>query len=151
MAKVIRIVIHCTSEPADAKRNREYFRKLFFEMYGWRHWGYHVIVYQNGEWEVLQPLPKQTAYGGFIDAASMANGAQGYNQDSLHIAYVGGLSTTTFRYADTRTPQQKETLRVLVSKFKVQYHINEVVGHRDLPGVRKQCPCFDARKEYENV
>lgn len=151
MAKVNRIVIHCTADPEDAKRNREYFRKLFFENYRWTHWGYHVIVYQNGEWEVLQQLPKQTVYGGFIDAGSLAFGARGYNGDSLHIAYVGGLSTSSFRFADTRTLQQRETLRMLVSKYKQLYKINEVVGHRDLPGVRKQCPCFDARKEYENV
>lgn len=151
MAKVNRIVIHCTADPADANRNREYFRKLFFEVYGWRHWGYHLMVYQNGSWEIFQPLPKLTAYGGFIDAASLANGAKGYNQDSLHIAYVGGLSTSTLRYADTRTPQQRETLRMLVSKYKQLYKVNEVFGHRDLPGVKKSCPCFDARKEYQNV
>lgn len=151
MAKVKRIVIHCTCDPDNAFRSREYYRYLFFDVYGWKHWGYHVIVFQNGKWEVLQPLPKETADGGFIDAASLANGAIGYNSDSLHIAYVGGLSRYTFRYADTRTPQQKETLQMLVSKYKELYKVNEVIGHRDLPGVKKSCPCFDARKEYENV
>lgn len=151
MGKVKRIVVHCTGEPADANRNREYYRHLFFDVYNWKHWGYHVIVYQNGEWEILQPLPVPTASGAYISDASMANGAKGYNSDSLHIAYVGGLHPYSYKPFDTRTPEQRETLSVLISKWKIIYKVSEVVGHQDLAGVRKSCPCFNARKEYENV
>lgn len=151
MNKIKRIVVHCTAEPADAVRSREYYRHLFFDVYKWKRFGYHAIVYQNGEWEVLQTLPKVWDWGGQIIDATRANGAKGYNNDSLHIAYVGGLTPYSLRAADTRTPEQKETLRVLISTWKVKYHVSEVVGHNQLPGVRKSCPCFDARKEYENV
>ena len=27
----------------------------------------------------------------------------------------------------------------------------EILGHRDLPWVKKKCPCFDARAEYANL
>lgn len=151
MIPIKRIVVHCTAEPANAVRNREYYRNLFFDLYKWYHWGYHVIVYQNGEYEVLQQLPKLTDKGAFITDETMANGAKGYNWDSLHIAYVGGLNLKSYRPADTRTPEQKQTLRVLIAKWKLIYNIKEVVGHNQLPGVKKACPCFDARKEYENV
>lgn len=151
MSRIQRIVVHCTAEPANAVRDRDYYEHLFFEVYKWKHWGYHVIVYQDGTWEILQPLPKEQPWGGFIDDSTRANGAEGYNFNSLHIAYVGGLATESYRPSDTRTKQQRETLRVLITKWKYQYKVNEVVGHSQLPGVKKACPCFDARKEYENV
>lgn len=151
MAKIQRIVVHCTGEPADSVRNREYYRHLFFDVYKWNHWGYHVVVYQDGSYDVLQKLPQVWDWGGQIDNATRANGAVGYNFNSLHIAYVGGLATESYRPSDTRTTKQRETLRVLIAKWKHQYKVKEVVGHSQLPGVKKACPCFDARKEYENV
>jgi len=27
----------------------------------------------------------------------------------------------------------------------------KILGHRDLPGVRKACPCFDVRKWWERL
>ena len=151
MGKVKRIVVHCTGEISDSVRSRMYYRHLFFDSYHWKHFGYHVVVYQNGEWDILQPLPSVMSDGGYIDESTMANGAKGYNHDSLHIAYVGGLQPYTCKPMDTRTPEQRETLRVLITKWKHQYKISEVVGHRDLAGVRKSCPCFNAIEEYENV
>ena len=151
MSKVKRIVVHCTAEPANAVRSREYYRHLFFEVYRWKHWGYHAIIYQDGSWEVLQQMPKPTPTGAFITNLTTANGAKNFNHDSLHLAYVGGLNVTAYRPADTRTPEQRATLRYLVALWKHQYGISEVVGHSQLPGVKKACPCFDARKEYENV
>ena len=151
MGKIKRIVVHCTGEPANAQRNREYYSKWFFDFLGWKHYGYHVVVYQDGEYSVLQPFPSVRPDGGYIDGNTMANGAKGYNSDSLHIAYVGGLSLYGSKPDDTRTLCQRETLRNLIKKWKKEYHISEVVGHNQLPGVTKACPCFDARKEYENV
>ena len=45
--------------------------------------------------------------------------------------------------ANTRTPQQKDTLRKLLERSKEDYPEAKVVGHRDLPGVKKDCPCFE--------
>lgn len=151
MSRVKRIVVHCTDEPSNAKRNKEYYRHWFFDVKKWRHFGYHAVVYQDGKWEQLQPLPELRKDGGYIDNSTMANGAKGYNNDSLHIAYVGGIDPVSSLHTDTRTPFQRDTLRVLITKWKCLYNITEVVGHRDLPGVKKACPCFDARKEYENA
>ena len=44
---------------------------------------------------------------------------------------------------DTRTPEQKETLQRLLERLKEDYPDARVVGYRDLPGVKKDCPCFD--------
>lgn len=151
MAKPIRIIVHCTGEPSNAVRDRDYYFNLFFNVYKWKHWGYHVIVYQDGGWEILQPLPLLFGVSTSITSSTMANGAKGYNEDSLHIAYVGGLDHVTLQPSDTRTPKQRETLRALIAQWKRQYRITEVLGHSQLPNVNKACPCFDARKEYANA
>lgn len=151
MGKIKRIVVHCTGEPANVKRNKEYYFQLFFELNGWKHYGYHAIVYQDGTWERLQPWPTPTADGGYVTNDTLANGANGYNWDSMHIAYVGGVDRVTRKPTDTRTDEQKKTLRALIAVWKVDYKIDLVVGHRDLPGVKKACPCFDAIKTYKNV
>ena len=151
MGKIKRIVVHCTDEPVEAKRNYNYYKHWFFEVCGYKHFGYHAIIYQDGKWEKLQPWPEVKSDGGYITNDTMAVGAKGYNWDSLHIAYVGGKNQKTNKREDTRTPEQKKTLRAIIVKWKVDYKIDLVVGHRDLPNVKKACPCFDAIKEYNNV
>lgn len=149
--KIKRIVVHCTDEYPDSKRNREYYRHWFFDVLGYKHYGYHAVVYPNGDWDILQPLPKYTTEGDNITDETMACGAMGFNYDSLHIAYVGGRVRGTDQKADTRTPEQKKTLLAMIKLWKQQYKVNIVCGHRDLPAVKKACPCFDAKTEYANV
>lgn len=151
MSKPVRIVVHCTDEPNTAKRNREYYRHFFFDVKGWSHFGYHIVVYQDGTWERLQPMPDPNVNGGVITDATRANGAAGYNRDSLHVAYVGGRWGNTTKRGDTRTVAQKQTLRALIGMLKADFHITEVVGHCDLPGVKKTCPNFDAKSTYRNA
>lgn len=151
MSKAIRIVVHCTGEPSNARRNKEYYRHYFFEVKKWKHYGYHAVVYQDGTWEQLQPLPKATPNGAIIDNSTLACGAAGYNEDSLHIAYVGGLDRFTNKPADTRTEAQRQTLWALIACWKKDYKITEVVGHNQLKWVAKACPCFDAKQTYRNA
>jgi hypothetical protein len=39
----------------------------------------------------------------------------------------------------------------LLRSLKVDYPDAEILGHCDLPWVKKKCPCFDARSEYKNL
>lgn len=148
MSIIKRIVVHCTGEPANAKRNRAYYERLFFKHYGWNHYGYHAVIYQDGEWEILQQIPKPVNGKGCITNSTLANGAKGFNEDSLHIAYVGGIDPVTGKNTDTRTPEQKQSLKILIDTWKRIFSIQQVVGHYQLPNVKKSCPCFDAKKEY---
>lgn len=144
-------MVHCTGEPDNAKRNKEYYRHWFFDVKHWKHYGYHAIVYQDGTWERLQPLPDPVKDGGNITDATTANGCKGANDSSIHVAYVGGLDHVTLKPRDTRTAAQKQTLWALIAMWKEQYHITEVIGHRDWKWVTKECPCFDAKKTYANA
>ena len=62
----------------------------------------------------------------------------------IGICYEGGLDIRG-RPADTRTLAQKETLQRLLERLKEDYPEARVVGHRDLPGVKKACPCFEVK------
>ncbi len=76
--------------------------------------------------------------------------ARHYNQHSIGVCYEGGL-TPEGCDADTRTREQKAALHALLKSLKVDYPNAVILGHRDLPGVRKECPCFDAKTEYQDL
>lgn len=76
--------------------------------------------------------------------------ARHYNQHSIGVCYEGGLSADG-RPADTRTEAQKAAMWHLLKSLKTDYPDAVILGHRDLPNVRKDCPCFDAQKEYRGI
>jgi N-acetyl-anhydromuramyl-L-alanine amidase AmpD len=75
--------------------------------------------------------------------------AVGYNQHSLGVCYEGGLDEHG-NAADTRTPKQKRVLLRLLRRLKMAHPDARILGHRDLPNVHKDCPCFDC-SEYSNL
>ena len=42
-------------------------------------------------------------------------------------------------------------LLALLRSLKLDYPDAQIIGHRDLPGVSKDCPCFDAATEYAHL
>lgn len=81
-----------------------------------------------------------------------------YNATSVGICYEGGLDCRGHP-ADTRTPEQRASLRLLVHQLLAAFPGSRVCGHRDLsPDLDgngtitpdewlKACPCFDVEKE----
>ena len=55
------------------------------------------------------------------------------------------------RCKDTRTLAQKVTMEELLQSLCVDYPDAEILGHRDLPGVHKECPCFDTRAWLKEI
>jgi N-acetylmuramoyl-L-alanine amidase len=133
MRKINRLVIHCTATTihtsVDAILN--YFKKVK----GWRSYGYHYLVDYTGKGHNITPIEE------------IANGAKGYNEDSIHIAYIGGIDNFG-KPKDTRTDRQKQSLVAIVTNLKKQFPDAEIVGHRELPNVAKACPCFSVAKEF---
>ena len=123
------IVIHCSatritrSYTVDDCR-RDHRNRGFADI------GYHYYITRDGVVHAGRPLYTEGAH------------AVGYNRYSIGICYEGGLDIRG-RPADTRTPEQKETLQKLLDRLKEDYPRARVVGHCDLPGVRKDCPCFE--------
>ena len=110
--------------------------------------GYHIIILLDGT--------KQ--YGRFI--WEIGAHAKGYNRNSIGICYIGGLDANG-KAKDTRTPEQKETMRILKKDLDYFYPGIKHLGHRDLSvdlngdGVisknewMKECPCFEVAKELD--
>ena len=85
-----------------------------------------------------------------------------FNANSIGICYEGGLDCRG-RPADTRTPEQRAALRLLVHQLLEKFPDCRVCGHRDLSPDKngngeiepeewmKACPCFDAEEEFKEL
>lgn len=76
--------------------------------------------------------------------------ARHYNAHSIGICYEGGLDEKG-KPADTRTPAQKESLEDLLYSLALDYPDAEILGHRDLPWVRKSCPSFNVKEWLKEI
>ena len=128
------IIVHCSATPPDMDIGVEDIRQWHREK-GWSDVGYHYIIRRNGNVEK-----------GRSDNQSGAH-VRGYNSVSLGICMVGGVDD--FNTPDANyTASQWKALDKLVNDLKLTYPSAKVCGHRDMPGVDKACPCFDAISWY---
>ena len=135
MREIRHIIIHCTDTPAGREVSGEEIDS-WHRQRGYTMIGYHYVVHLDGWIEAGRPL--------FMKGAHCKAG--GGNNHSIGICYVGGRNTQGFT-ADTRTPQQRAALKVLIGYLKQRYPQAQVSGHRDWDKGRA-CPCFDAKAEY---
>ena len=133
MRKIKRIVVHCTAtqQTVNIQSIVNYWRNTL----KWKNNGYHYIIEANGNTVKL------------TDIVNLANGAAGYNLQAIHIAYIGGIDNNK-NPVDNRTIEQKNALRILIMQLASKFPDADILGHNQLPGVYKSCPCFDAAKEY---
>lgn len=146
MRKINYIVVHCsatregcvlTPQALEAEHRRRGFRST----------GYHYYIRRDGTVLATRPLEVPGAH------------VKGHNKHSIGICYEGGLDEQG-RPKDTRTPEQRSALRLLVHQLLQRFHGNvRVCGHRDLsPDLNgngkieptewvKQCPCFEVSEE----
>lgn len=122
------IVLHCT---ATAHGTRvESIQKYWREHLKWKSPGYHVLIDSNG---IAHQL---------LSYEGVANGVAGFNSQSIHISYVGGVKSDGSSF-DNRTNQQKAVMLKYVKELSSKYPNAKICGHRDFPGVKKACPSFD--------
>jgi len=100
--------------------------------------GYHFIIKPDG---VIVQL---------LDISGVSNGVQGFNSETINICYIGGVDKA-LKPTDNRTDAQKKALLVILKDLKKQFSNAKIQGHRDFKGVKKACPSFDAKKEYESI
>ena len=123
------IVIHCSATRATQRYTVDDCRRDH-RARGFADIGYHYYITRDGVVHAGRPLYTVGAH------------ATGYNAHSIGICYEGGLDIRG-RPCDTRTPEQKDTMEKLLERLKEDYPNAKVVGHRDLPDVKKDCPCFE--------
>lgn len=134
--KIEYIIVHCTA----GNQNQSVFSlcRWFLNGRGWSEPGYHFIINKSGLVIPLEPLE------------TVVNGAKGYNQNGIHVAWVGGVDSTG-KPTDNRTIQQKASLQFLLNELHRKFPDAKIRGHRELPGVQKECPCFDVKTEFKNL
>lgn len=71
-----------------------------------------------------------------------------HNLHSIGICYEGGLDANG-KPADTRTPEQKVTMRNLLERLRKQFPRAIITGH-NMFNPTKDCPCFDTG-EYADL
>ena len=131
------LVVHCTATPLSQRVSVEDIDR-WHKAQGWSGIGYHWYVNRDGH---IFPGRSEREAGAHVI---------GYNHCSIGICYEGGLDEQGYS-ADTRTPSQKAALLFIIKDLKQSYPNAIVLGHRDFPGVHKDCPCFDAKTEYSYI
>ena len=92
------IVIHCTATSPDTKK--ESILNYWKNVLKWKSAGYHKLIDKFG---IIHELAKYE---------QVTNGVKGYNSNSIHFSYIGGVDEVG-KPKDTRTPKQKESLLYL--------------------------------------
>jgi N-acetylmuramoyl-L-alanine amidase len=136
--KIKYIAIHCTASQPTATVAA--IQRYWKDHLGWKAAGYHLLIETNGTVHRL------------TDFNAIANGVRGFNQESIHISYIGGI-TKQGKPIDNRTDAQKKAILLCINEV-IEWSDNKnliIQGHRDFPNQNKACPCFDAKAEYRGL
>lgn len=145
------IVVHCTATPAGRPMTVEQIRRIHKRDNHWADIGYHYVILLDGTINSGRPVDQVGAH------------VSGHNAHSIGVVYVGGLSADGKTPTDTRTESQRGALLALLRMLRAIYPKARIRGHRDFsPDLNhngiiepsewiKQCPCFDAAKEYKDL
>ena len=130
------LIIHCVANRCDRPFSVEQLIACGKAKFG--QCSYHYYVRYNGD---IIPLLPETVQGVH---------ARHYNHCSLGIVYEGGLDPQG-RAADTRTEAQRHSIYELLKNLIHDYPDAKILGHCELPGVAKACPCYLPSKEYAEL
>ena len=132
------IAIHCTATQPSATIAA--ILRYWKDHLGWKNPGYHLLIEPNGTINRLLPFD------------GIANGVRGFNNHTIHISYIGGI-TKEGKPVDNRTDKQKKAILDCIAEVKEWSENKNLIiqGHRDFPNQNKACPCFDAKAEYRNL
>lgn len=138
MRKITEIIIHCSATP-EGKDYTVADIDRWHKARGWKGIGYHFVIYRDGSIHIGRPKSEVGAH------------CTGHNANSIGICYIGGLSFPSKGERgglpkDTRTPQQKDSLRALIEQLKEEFPEVTIHGHNEF--ANKACPCFDVSKEF---
>jgi N-acetyl-anhydromuramyl-L-alanine amidase AmpD len=141
MRKIDKIIIHCSASPngrhttvddIDAWHRARGFRRTNPLINSpLTSIGYHFVIYTDGSVHTGRAVEEVGAHVG------------GHNAASIGICMVG---------TDAFMSGQWDALAKVIANLKEQYPDAEILGHRDIPGVKKTCPGFDVKswlKELE--
>lgn len=126
------IVVHCTATPPET--SIESIQRYWREVKGWKDVpGYHYLIKADGQTIKL------------LDETKNSYGVYAHNSECISISYIGGIDKNG-KPKDTRSRRQEVAMFNKIMDVLARYPKATVLGHRDFPGVKKACPCFDVKK-----
>jgi N-acetylmuramoyl-L-alanine amidase len=149
MKKLKYLVIHCSATP----EGRDVKARQIIKMHtdpkpqgnGWRVPGYSKVIELDGTVVSLVGYNNDA----WVQMDEVTNGAAGYNSESRHICYIGGVDKD-LKPKDTRTAAQIKALEEYCIKMKKQHPDIIIIGHTDL-NPNKACPSFNVKKWFKEV
>ena len=141
--KIREIIIHCAATPEGKAYTVEDVRKWHKDQ-GWSDIGYNYVVELDGTVKLGRDVDISGAH------------CTGHNTYSIGICYIGGVENTPGvathkqKAKDTRTEAQKAALLSLLIDLKKMYPEAKIYGHHDFDK-NKDCPSFDAKREYAKL
>jgi N-acetylmuramoyl-L-alanine amidase len=137
MRNIDKLIIHCSAtRECDDSVNASVIDR-WHKARGWKGCGYHFIVLIDGTIETGRTIDKVGAH------------VKGMNKSSIGICYIGGLERDGKTPKDTRTPEQKESLLLLIKTLNKIYPEATLHGHNEFSN--KACPSFDVQSQYKNI
>ena len=137
MRSINEIIVHCSATREGQNIPVETIKKWHVEGRGWTDIGYHFYVELDGTIKKGRDIDKSGAH------------TKGHNRNSIGICYCGGVESDGKTPKDTRTPEQKESLLLLLKTLKKMHPEATIHGHIEFAA--KSCPCFNANEEYCNI
>ena len=108
--------------------------------------GYHYVIRRDG---TVETGPRLTE-AGYHPGAHCKEFSM--NQRSIGVCLVGGVKRKDKKKVNgwektqpdnNFTKKQFAALSELITEIKKEFPRIRVIGHRDVPNVMKECPCFD--------
>ena len=135
MRTINKIIIHCSATKEGNNVTASTIDQWHKDR-GWRCIGYHYVVALDGAIEYGRSIYETGAH------------VKNQNEGSIGVCYIGGLGSS-MEAKDTRTPEQKESLLLLLKTLKKMHPSATIHGHNEFSA--KACPCFNANEEYCNI
>ena len=110
---------------------------------GWKDIGYNLVIRRNGALEAGRDLDHD---GDWLEETGAH--AMGFNKNSIGICLVGGVDADN-EPDNNFTREQFAMLKSVITIVRNNWPDINIKGHRDLPGVKKACPCFDVKDWME--
>lgn len=126
------LTIHCTASPPGRGDTANDVVRWDTERF--RQAAYHWVIEESGK--------KVRCLADSVKGCHVAL----HNTGNIGVAYIGGVDENE-NAKDTRTDEQRQSLRDIVAMYSKDHPGLIVRGHRDWPGVHKDCPSFDVANE----
>ena len=144
MRKIKQIIVHCSATGPQMDIGASDIDQ-WHKAKGWAAIGYNYVIRRDGTLENGRDLDGD----GNVDEEMGAH-AYGFNANSIGICLAGGVDEKG-KPDPNFTPEQWQTLAAVVRRLTKAHPEAVVLGHRDLPGVRKACPSFDVKPWWKNL